>query len=214
MRVKKILRIENIVITVGLILVIIPVGFSFYAGYSQARAVEKWEKIIPPNIARQNTAQKRNGGHVLESVDIKKLVEAAPAEGESAALIKILAINVSLDIIEGATWANLAKGPVRLSGSSLIGADGTTVISGHRTMYGAPFRDLDKVAPGDTIELYTKKAAFVYRVVGVKSVNPTDTSDVTEDGKPQLILSTCDPIFSAKKRLLVISELAKAKPLK
>lgn len=207
-------KFENILIVVGIVLIATTASFSLYAGYNQASAVSKWDKALSIEIKKKGLApgvhEKANTG----SVDTNRLIDREVAQGASVALLEIPTIDRRFDVLEGATWLNLAKGPVHLSDSTPVGSGGTTVVSAHRTMYGAPFRNLDKLVAGDTINVYTKKALFTYRVVGLKSVKPSDMSDVTRDGKPRLILSTCDPVFSAKRRLLVIGELANATPLK
>ncbi len=207
-------KFENILIAIGIALIAITASFSLYAGYNQASAVSKWDKIISIEIKKRGPAPGVHKKANIGSVDTNGLVDREAVQGASIALLEIPAIDRRFDVLEGATWLNLAKGPVHLSDSALVGSGGTTVVSAHRTMYGAPFRNLDKLAAGDTINIYTKKALFTYRVVGLKSVNPSDMSDITREGKPRLILSTCDPVFSAKQRLLVIGELANAVSLR
>src|ERR687891_388356 len=49
---------------------------------------------------------------------------------------------------EGGT---LRSGPGHYPGTSLPGARGTVAIAGHRSTYGAPFRDVDEFERGDRI---------------------------------------------------------------
>lgn len=207
------LKIENIVIALGILLIAIPLAFSFYADYSQAKAMMKWEESVAVELKSKASATPTGFRDKRESTDTVGLVEEAPAPGESIALLDIPSLGKKFDVCEGTSWSNLTKGPARISETALIGAEGSSVISGHRTMYGAPFRDLDKLNPGDVLNLITKKAVFKYEVVNKKSVRPDDMSEVSEGGKPRLILSTCDPMFSAKRRLLIICELIDGKPL-
>lgn len=129
--------------------------------------------------------------------------------GEEVAFLVIDAIGVRSAVREGASWSNLARGPVRVSGTAPIGSPGTTLISGHRTMYTAPFSNLDKLKPGDVIKLYTKDSLYVYKVVRSRAVSPENAADIKAVGEPKLVLSTCEPKYFSTKRLLVIAELEK-----
>ncbi len=130
--------------------------------------------------------------------------------GEEVAFLVIDSIGIKTAVREGATWSNLAMGPVRVSGTAPIGRPGTTLISGHRTMYTAPFSNLDELKPGNLIKLYTKDSLYVYEVVRSRAVSPENTEDIKADGEPSLVLSTCEPKYFSTKRLLVIAELRKA----
>lgn len=129
--------------------------------------------------------------------------------GEEVAFLVIDAIGVRSAVREGASWPNLARGPVRVSGTAPIGSPGTTLISGHRTMYTAPFSNLDKLKPGDLIKLYTKNSLYAYKVVRRRAVSPENTEDIEAFGEPKLVLSTCEPKYFSTKRLLVIAKLTK-----
>ncbi len=125
-------------------------------------------------------------------------------------------------VVEGTSVTDLKKGPGRLVGSAQPGQLGNLVISGHRTTYGAPFADLDLLQPGDAVVVETRDAWFTYRVTGTEIVTPTAvevTLPVPRQPGVQpttsvLTLTTCNPKYSARQRLIVFStleqELAKA----
>ena len=118
-------------------------------------------------------------------------------------------------VVEGTSVADLKKGPGRLVQSAQPGELGNFVISGHRTTYGAPFADLDLLQPGDAVVVETRDTWFTYRVTGTEIVAPTAV-EVTlpvprqPDAQPTkslLTLTTCNPKYSARERLIVFSEL-------
>ena len=81
------------------------------------------------------------------------------------------------------------------------------MISGHRTNYGRPFFNLDQLEPGDRIELETAIGIHVYVVRDSFVVKPTDVS-VTENREGSwLTMTTCNPKFSARERLIITAEL-------
>lgn len=90
------------------------------------------------------------------------------------------------------------------------GENGRAVISGHRTTYGAPFWDLDKLERGDPIITETKWGEFTYRVTRTEIVAPDALGIVVPSDQPELVLTTCNPRFSAAQRLIVFAEMEEA----
>ena len=91
------------------------------------------------------------------------------------------------------------------------GQKGRVILSGHRTTYKAPFLDTDKLSKGDEIILETKWGIFTYEVYDQKVVEPTDpTIVVQKDNVRELILTTCNPKFSAATRLITYAREVEA----
>ena len=208
----------NIMLVIGLLLLAIPSGLWLYAHYYQLSEAKKWESTIKAGSTQ--TGKKHDNATKTAKNDPKKTDLTSLADrgvyspGQDIAFLIIPKLNLRLSVIEGETWANLAKGPIHVSKTAKLGNNGTVLISGHRTMYSAPFHNLHELAPADKITIYTKRAVFTYEVAQIKQVMPDDWRDVTAKGEPRLILSTCDPIYSAARRLLIISRLIQASPLK
>lgn len=89
------------------------------------------------------------------------------------------------------------------------GEQGRVIVSGHRTTYGAPFWDLDKLEKGDVVLTQTRWGSFTYRVSGKEIVAP-DSLDIANpeatDGY-EIAFTTCNPKFSAAQRLIVFAEM-------
>ena len=83
---------------------------------------------------------------------------ALPALG--SALARVYAPRLGRDwswvVVEGVSPADLQKGPGHYPGTALPGEIGNTVISGHRTTYGAPFNDLLDLRDGDAVVVETR----------------------------------------------------------
>ena len=118
-------------------------------------------------------------------------------------------------VLEGVGTEDLKRGPGHYPGTALPGQVGNSVISGHRTTYGAPFNRLDEVGVGEAVVLETRDTWFTYRVVRQQIVAPTAvevTFPVPGDAKAKptkklLTLTTCNPKYSAKTRLIITAEL-------
>ena len=145
------------------------------------------------------------------------LQETEGPVGEAFAQIRIEKIDLDVTMVEGVRRRDLKKGPGHLAGSPLPGQPGNSVISGHRTTYGAPFGSLDELAPGDRIEVETAIGVHVYEVreapercddgKGKCIVRPTDLWVTEPRDGAWLTLTTCHPRFSARRRLIVFAEL-------
>jgi len=118
-------------------------------------------------------------------------------------------------VVEGVGTAELKKGPGHIPGTALPGEVGNTVLSGHRTTYGAPFERLDELLPGDAVVLETRDTWFTYTVTGTRIVRPSAvevTWPVPGDrgatpSERLLTMTTCHPRFSARQRMVVSAEL-------
>ena len=141
-----------------------------------------------------------------------KPVEEAPAKvvdvpGRAMAILRIPKIDVNYVVVEGTDTESLKKGPGHYSWTSYPWEDsGAVGIAGHRTTYGAPFWSLDELERGDRIVLATEYGEFTYRVTGSEIIAPDDGSVLEDTRKPTLVLTTCNPRFSAAERLIVFAD--------
>jgi sortase A len=87
------------------------------------------------------------------------------------------------------------------------GQPGNTVISGHRTTYGAPFHEIDELEHGDSIEVETAIGTSVYEVRESIVVMPTDTWVTEPREGAWLTLTSCNPKFSSRQRFIVFAEM-------
>ncbi len=133
---------------------------------------------------------------------------AAPDDGNPVGLLQITKIGLSKVIVQGTSTTDLRLGPGHYPGTPLPGELGNAAIAGHRTTYGAPFYNLDKLARGDHIVITTLQGTFTYHVTATLIVSPTDTSVVDNTATPELTLTTCNPRFSAAQRLVVHAVLS------
>ncbi|MGH9138008.1 MAG: class E sortase, partial [Acidimicrobiales bacterium] len=135
-----------------------------------------------------------------------------PAAGDAAARIRIPRLGVDKIVVEGVTTEDLKRGPGHYPGTALPGQVGNAAIAGHRTTYGAPFGNLDDLAPGDEIVVETLAGSFRYLVDRSFVVTPDRTDVLNPTPHASLTLTTCHPRFSARQRLVVIASLAGQPP--
>ena len=150
------------------------------------------------------------------------LPASAMGKGFARIYLPTLGVKEMHVVVEGVSHADLKKGPGHFPGTDLPGQLGNVVISGHRTTYGAPFNRLDELSTGDAIVLESRTTFYTYVVQRLFVVKPSAigvTYHVPDRPgvKPTqrlLTLTTCNPKYSAKTRLIVRavlqSQLAKA----
>jgi sortase A len=140
-------------------------------------------------------------------------LERRTGEGDAVGRILIPRIGASFVVVKGTGADALTSGPGIYSDTTFPGGSRTTAIAGHRTTYLAPFRHIDALRPGSTIQVRMPYAHFTYTVIGQRVVAPTDVRAAIADlGYTRLVLSACTPLFSAAKRLLVFARLSRTVP--
>jgi sortase A len=88
----------------------------------------------------------------------------------------------------------------------------TVGIAGHRTTFGAPFRRIDDIEPGDPITLEMPYATFRYRVFKHEIVDESDWSVIRDRGFDALMLSACHPLYGSSERWIVYARLVEVTP--
>jgi sortase A len=91
------------------------------------------------------------------------------APGTAVALLKIPAIGLrDVMVVEGTASGDLRAGPGHRRDTPLPGQPGVSVLMSRSVTYGAPFRDVPKLAPGETLTFRTGQGKFTYRVMDVR----------------------------------------------
>ncbi|MFZ0161420.1 MAG: class E sortase [Kineosporiaceae bacterium] len=114
-------------------------------------------------------------------------------------------------VLEGTAPRELDQGVGHYRGTALPGQVGNVAIAGHRTTYGRPFRNIDRLVIGDAIVVETATGWYTYRVTGHRVVAPRESEVVA--GNPDdpaaapvramLTLTSCHPVYSAERRWVV-----------
>jgi sortase A len=135
------------------------------------------------------------------------------ATGDAIGRIVISKIGASFDVVQGTDTGSLEKGPGHYPGTAFPGLGRTVAIAGHRTTYLAPFRHIDALRPGDRIVLRMPYGRFTYIVQYHKIVLPTALWVTRNMGYDRLVLSACNPLYSAAQRIIVFARLRSVVPL-
>ncbi len=133
--------------------------------------------------------------------------------GDAIGRIVIARIGASFDVVQGTDTASLERGPGHYPGTAFPGLGRTVAIAGHRTTYLAPFRHIDALRPGDRIVLKMPYGQFTYVVQYHQIVSPRALWVTRNVGYDRLVLSACNPLYSAAQRIVVFARLQHVDPL-
>ncbi|MBK9476369.1 MAG: class E sortase [Tetrasphaera sp.] len=125
-------------------------------------------------------------------------------------------------IVQGTKWYPLTRGIGHYEKTVGPGKVGNFSLAGHRTTYGRPFHNIDRLQDGDRLIIETATTYFVYEVTSHDIVAPTAVEVVApvpdQPGRtpttPMITLTSCHPKFSAAQRYVVHGTLVTTAPRK
>jgi sortase A len=133
--------------------------------------------------------------------------------GQAIGTLQMPKLGATYTVVQGTDDASLQKGPGHYPETPFPGLGQTVAIAGHRTTYLAPFRNINQLRPGDRIVLTMRYAELNYTVQYDKVVQP-DAWWVTHNvGYERLVLSACNPLYSASQRIVTFARLQSVLPL-
>lgn len=225
----RFLRIVSIaLITAGLV-VMVDVGLtlawkeplsSIYGSLQQGKAEDSLQKLEDEFPSKALAERALDADEISKRVKI--LADAFEKEvevGQGIGRIVIPSIDLDIVLVEGTDTASLRRGPGHYTlattpelaaqgdGSAFPGQGKTMGIAGHRTTYLAPFRRIDEIQPGDKISLEMPYASFTYTVQKHEIVSPDEVSIVQNVGYDRLVLTACNPLYSAAERYVQFAKL-------
>ena len=133
--------------------------------------------------------------------------------GDAIGQIEIPKIGHAYNIVQGDQTGQLEDGPGHYPSTALPGMGQTVGVAGHRTTYLAPFRFINELHRGDLIDVTMPYGKFTYVVQKQQIVAPTAVWVINNVGYDRLVLSACNPIYSASQRIIVFAKLHSVTPL-
>lgn len=136
-------------------------------------------------------------------------------------------INVTTESLITKDWAKLETemqealrfGVIHYPGTARPGQQGNIVITGHSSYFPwdpGRFKDvfavLHDLQEGDKILLYYNQQQYIYEVVSMKKVWPSELDVLKPSTENKLTLITCTPVGTNLKRLVVEAKLIKIQP--
>jgi LPXTG-site transpeptidase (sortase) family protein len=153
--------------------------------------------------------------------------EGLPTERHPITRLVIASINLDTEVVpsplvehDGTTTWDVPKFVAgHAEGTPGAGDNGNAVVLGHVTSLtlGNVFERLDRVQPGDPIQVYSDSTRFDYVAADVGPVDRTDTRVLDQSTEPVLTLITCTgtwlpTVWDYSERLIVRAELTPTAP--
>lgn len=197
------------------------------SGFFEARAQSAASKRLAVEETAFAKIKNRKGETNAERNErLGLLLDHRTHATEQLGRVSIPSIGLKTVMFEGTDAASLRKGAAHYEDTKMPGQPGTVGIAGHRTTFGAPFRHINKLKPGNRIVVRMPYAKYTYLVEGTKIVSPKTISVLRSstkaraagaDGTPttqKVVLTACHPVGSAAERIVVTGRLIRADTIK
>lgn len=132
--------------------------------------------------------------------------------GEPIGRLTVPRLDLRIMVVFGTDTETLKKGPGLHPSTGFPGQKFLTYVAGHRTTYGAPFSDIDKLRPGDKITFEVPYGTYRYEVVGHRIVRDDEIEVLKGRGREELALQACWPRFFASHRYIAYAKLVGVDP--
>jgi sortase A len=192
-------RIGRTLRILGILFLLAAVGIGGYTAWllwGTGLATQREQSRLRPQIER-----------VIDTKDPKSAgADRVRVPGDAIGILIIPRIDLDMVVVQGVDTASLQKGPGHYPGTAYPWDDhGRVGIAGHRTTYLHPFYSLNELRPGDPITIQTEYGTFRYEVTRSEIIAPSDGSVLDQTQRPTLVLTTCNPRYSAAQRLVVFA---------
>lgn len=152
-----------------------------------------------------NSLQGRLGKELGQPRTRQAYLSGSLKPGQSLTRLQIPKLGVNVIVVQGIDDQSLRAGAGHYPETPLPCEAGDVGIAGHRTTYGKPFANIDRLGPGDRIILTTPVGSCIYEVSQDPFVVlPNDWTVVANSpGLFELTLTACHPKGSASHRIIV-----------
>jgi sortase A len=181
---------------------------ALYASIEQHKLegqLKELEQVKPTPAVRTVLARLPDPG--LQLAFKARSLRRRAENGQAIGRLEAPSIGLDVIVVQGTDTGDLRKGPGHYPSTAFPGEGSTVAIAGHRTTYGAPFRDVDDLERGDRIVMRMPYGRLTYRVERTRIVDPSAVGVVRDVGHEQLVLTACHPLYSAAQRIVVFARL-------
>jgi sortase A len=203
----------DLCLTVGALLLLFVVWQLWWTDVTAGRA----QAVTVHELSRDFAAPDSAPGRSTPGSATTPATLPEPAVGKAFAVLRVPRFGTDWvrPVIEGTDHDVLQRGVGHYRGTAMPGAVGNFAIAGHRTTWGRPFHDIDRLRSGDLVVVETKVSYYVYAVRSHEVVDPTDVQVIASvpnrpgagATKAWLTMTACHPKYSAAHRYVVFAEL-------
>ena len=178
-------KINKILFTLGLVLVLGSVSLNIYTKYKQEQAKNNFTQQIKED----------------------KKEDTETTLGDGIALIDIPSVNISSVIVSGTEKEQIRHYIGHFENTAMPGENGNFCIAGHSsTIYNNVFNNLKNIKLNDEIKITTSDGEFTYLVSEIFETEPTNVGVLNQDNDlKEMTIVTCTN--GGKDRLIVKGNL-------
>jgi sortase A len=184
---------------------------AFYTHREQAELRRELNALVetsPPAIASTPAAAKPSRAEVRADVErAARRLRASASEGSAIGRLVVPRLGLDMVVVDGTSSSSLKRGPGLDRRTFMPGEGELSYIAGHRTTYGAPFANVDRLRPNDPITVVMPYGTLHYRVTRHQIVDDEDLSVLRSKHTDLLALQACHPRFFATQRYIVWATL-------
>ncbi len=129
-------------------------------------------------------------------------------------VLRIPRLELEVPVMGGTDDESLKKGVGLYEYAQLPGESNCNVsIAGHRDIYGCEFYYIDQITDGDLLYLEYNGTCYTYEYKQTEIVAADDWGPIYSKDFSCLTLTSCHPIGTSQKRMIVTAELISSAPL-
>ena len=191
----------------GELLVTLGVVLLLYAGWQLW-----WTDVVAVADSRGAVALLERG---FVGPEASRPEPAVPGEAFAVVRVPRFGPDFARPVYAGTTREVLMRGVGHYLGTAAPGEVGNFALAGHRTTWGKPFSQIDRLREGDAVVVETATGFSVYRVTASRIVSPDEVSVLlpvpgspgAEPTTAMLTMTSCHPEFSSRERFVVHARL-------
>ena len=200
----------ELLVTLGVLVLLFAAWQLWWTDVVSNRAQTQIVDSLEASFAREDTAA------TSAPVPANGIPDALNDDGAFAVLrIPRFGDDYARPIIEGTGRDVLALGVGHYVGTAGPGQVGNFALAGHRTTFGRPLHDIDRLADGDLVVVKQQPTARDGEIVfpsDVEVIAPVPSDAGAAPTAAVLTLTSCHPKFSATQRFVVHANLVESVP--
>lgn len=123
-------------------------------------------------------------------------------------VLRIPRLDLETPVMNGTDEESLKNGVGLYEYAQLPGENNCNVsIAGHRDIYGCEFYSIDQITDGDLLYLINQDTVYTYQYKQTEIVEADDWGPIYCKDYSCLTLTSCHPIGTSQKRIIVTAEL-------
>ena len=199
------------------------VGFAIFSNFSSKSQLPESSTIVsssepssataavssePVSSVISSSSQSEEEKPLLYPTDRLFVTRGRQEYTDGAMVLRVPRLDLVTPVMNGTDDQALKKGAGLYEYAQLPGEENSNVsIAGHRDIYGCEFYYIDTVTDGDLLYLEYEGIVYTYRYLNTEIVAADDWGPIYSKEFSCLTLTSCHPIGTSQKRMIVTAEL-------